>query len=408
MRLPKALSALESSGFALLLFGQAISLQGTWIQSTAQRWLVLELSNAPWILGVFGAIAGLPMLLFPYLAGWLSDRLNRLNLLLVAQVIIFIQALFFGIFVHNNIITIFWACIFAFIMGTGMAFEVPSRQALVFELVGAQNITNALALHSTVFNLARFIGPALAGILMHKGMLAACFFTKAATAIIIILVLLLLKQKIKMGNKPKPSSKFHPPHIAFKNVLTFAKTNFIVGQILFTIILFSILLLPYTILLPPFGRDILGLGAKEYGFLCAANGFGALSGAIFVALFGHIGKRELWWNIGKFLFPTTIMLFATSTSYFWALILLTISGFTMVITNTSAISLLQLSAKDNIRGQLMGLFTMSFMGLFPIGSIIQGTIAQIAGVRFTLFATACLALLIIAICQKSFQKSIVN
>ena len=404
MRLPKALSALGKSGFGLLLIGQAISLQGTWIQSTAQRWLVLELSDAPWILGLFGAVAGLPMLIFPYWAGWLSDRMDRMVLLISAQLIILLQAILFGLLVQTDSINIYWACILAFAMGSGMAFEVPSRQALVFELVGPKHITNALALHSTVFNLARFVGPAVAGLLMHAGMVAACFYIKAFTALAIIFILLILRKKIDTPLSATKQSQSQNLYKAFTEVLLFAKKHTIVGKILFTIITFSVLLLPYTILLPPFGRDILGLGAKEYGFLCAANGLGALLGAIFVAIFGHLGKREVWWRAGIIMFPLSLAILSLVNTYSLALITLIIAGFAMVITNTSAISLLQLSAKDRIRGQLMGLFTMSFMGLFPVGSILQGSLAQVAGIRFTLFSTSMLALITVIIYQKRLKK----
>ncbi len=347
------------------------------------------------------------MLIFPYWAGWLSDRIDRFGVLVSAQLLVLVQAILFGLFVQTSMINIYLACCLAFAMGTGMAFEVPSRQALVFELVGPGHITNALALHSTVFNLARFIGPAAAGILMNAGMLPACFYFKAVSALVIISVLFLLRKKIgTFSGVEVKSAKQSGPLKAFKEVLFFARQNAIVGQILFTIVIFSVLLLPYTILLPPFGRDVLGLGAKEYGFLCAANGLGALLGAIFVAVFGHIGRRETWWHAGIFMFPCSIMILSAARSYHMALAVLTLSGFTMVITNTSAISLLQLSSKDSIRGQLMGLFTMSFMGLFPAGSILQGTLAQFAGVRLTLFATALLALTIIVIHQRSLIPSL--
>ncbi len=405
LRLPKALSALESPGFGLLLLGQAISLQGTWIQSTAQRWLVLELSDAPWILGLFGAVAGLPMLVLPYWAGWLSDRMDRMIILVSAQLVILIQAALFGFLVQSDLINIYYACFLAFAMGSGMAFEVPSRQALVFELVGASNITNALALHSTVFNLARFAGPAVAGVLMHAGMLAACFYLKALTALAIILVLLVLRKKLHETARTAKRSESRSPYQAFKELIFFAKTHAMVGQILFTIIMFSILLLPYTILLPPFGRDILGLGAKEYGFLCAANGLGALLGAMFVAVFGHLGRREAWWRVGILCFPFSITILSVVNTYAVALIVLVISGFAMVITNTSAISLLQLSAKEGVRGQLMGLFTMSFMGLFPAGSLFQGTLAQFVGVRLTLFVTSLVALAVVVTHQLSLKTS---
>ncbi len=178
-------------------------------------------------------------------------------------------------------------------------------------------------------------------------------------------------------------------------MLVFIKNNHLVRIILAVVVAFSICLLPYTVLLPSFGRDLLGLGAREYGFLCAANGLGALVGAIFVALFGHKGDRRIWWKAGIMLFPLFILGFSATKTYLQACVLLLGAGLTMVITNTSIITLLQLSAKDSQRGKVMGIFTTSFMGLFPFGSLLQGSMAQVIGVRETLAIMAVLALSVV-------------
>ncbi len=154
---------------------------------------MLELSNSPFILGIFGAVAGLPILLFSYWGGWLADRLKRTTVLIAAQCLILIQATIFGYLDQTGLINVTEAAILAFALGTGMAFEVPARQALVFDLVGRQNITNALALHSTAFNTARFAGPAIAGFLMDMGLLYLCFYIKAMSAAVILCVLLILR-----------------------------------------------------------------------------------------------------------------------------------------------------------------------------------------------------------------------
>lgn len=391
--LPRALAALRHKGFPLLLAGQVAALLGTWIQGTAQRWLILEITNSPLAVGMLGAVAGLPILFFSFWGGWLADRLPRLTLLNGIHTMILLQSVAFGYLVQTGRINVPEILILAFMLGMGMAFEVPARQSLVYDLVGRRDITNALALHSTTFNLARFSGPAIAGILMGTGMLYACFYIKALSCMAIIAMLTLIKRILPEHNTPpKDRSSRKNFRSSIKEVFFFARTHHIVGPLLLIVVLFSILLLPYSILLPSLGRDNLGLGAREYGFLCAANGLGALLSAMFVAMLGHRGRRETWWWTGGILFPFSLALVGISSTYQQAMFFLFISGFIMVITTTSAISLLQLNAPDHLRGQLMGMFTTSFMGLFPIGSLFQGMMAQYAGVRITITGTSLAAL----------------
>ena len=380
----------HSKPFRWLLLGQAVALQGTWIQGTAQRWLILQLSNAPWVVGLLGAVSGLPILLFSLWGGMLSDRLPRISVLLAAQSLVLFQSVAFGFLVQTGVIKVPEILILAFLLGTGMAFEVPARQSLVFDFVGREHITNALGLHSTAFNLARFGGPALAGMLMGAGLLYACFYLKALSAVVIIAVLVMLSRRAGKGRGRLPAAE---RLTGMRAAIGYAWNHRMMRMVLLLILVFGVVLLPYSILLPSFGRDVLGLGPKEYGFLCAANGLGALAGAIFVSLFGHVGRRERWWWTGAVMFPLTILAFSVSRGYYQALCVLTVSGFFMVITSTSAISLLQLYAEDAFRGRIMGLFTTSFMGLFPVGSLAAGILAQFFGVRATLGAGAAAAFL---------------
>ena len=397
-RLPRALAALAHRGFPLLLAGQVAALLGTWIQGTAQRWLILELTDSPLAVGVLGAVAGLPILLFAFWGGWLADRLPRITFLRGIHTIVLAQSVVFGLLVQYGLINVYEILALAFMLGAGMAFEVPARQSLLFDLVGRRDITNALALHSTTFNLARFSGPAIAGVLMGAGLLYACFYIKAVSCVIVIIMLTAVGRVLPEVNTPPPGSSERKNFInSIKEVAMFSRTHQVVGPLLLIVVLFSILLLPYSILLPSLGRDILGLGAKEYGFLCAANGLGALLSAMFVAVFGHRGRRESWWWTGVILFPVSLIFTGMAASYWQAMTILFISGFVMVITTTSAISLLQLNAPDHLRGQLMGMFTTSFMGLFPVGSLLQGSLAQYAGIRATMIGTACAALIAVIV-----------
>ena len=394
---PRGLASLRHEGYRILLLGQSIALFGTWVQGTAQRWLVLELTGSTFYVGLLGTVTGLPILLFALVGGMLADRLPKISFLILIQSMILAQAFFFGLFVQTGTITFPVVLLLAFVLGTGMAFEVPARQSLIFDLVGKRDITNGIAIHSAAFNLARFGGPAFAGILMSAGMMADCFFFKAFSSICIIGSLLYIKRRFHRLNRPlgeRPTS----PGGAIREALVFVLNHQVLSRVLAAITCFGILLLPYSILLPSLGRDILGLGAREYGLMCAANGLGALMAAVFVALLGHRGERVHWWWTGSFLFPASITAVALAENFLQISLFLFLSGFVMVITSTSAVSILQIESSNELRGRIMGLFSTCFMGLFPFGSFIQGFLAQHAGIRHTMItasvAAFCISLLL--------------
>ncbi len=392
---PSGLSSLRHHGYRVFIAGQALSLLGTWVQGTAQRWLVLELTGSAFYVGVLGAVAGLPILFFSLLGGFLADRFPKINFLIFVHSIILAQALIFGLLIQTGQINFSWILLLALVLGIGTSFEVPARQSLVFDLVGKDDITNGIAIHSTAFNLARFAGPAIAGILIKAGWMQGCFYLKAASAFLIMLVLFYLRKIYPRFNMPIADGKDEQqPFGAIKKTIVFVSSRKELAGILMTIVSFGVLLLPYSILLPSFGRDVLGLDARGYGFISAANGFGALAGALFVAVFGHSGNRKKWWRFGAFAFPLTLTLFSFSISFIQATITLFLSGFIMVITSTSAISILQIEATNALRGRLMGLFTTSFMGLFPLGSLIQGALADLVGIKPTLLTMSLVALTI--------------
>ncbi len=373
--------------------GQALALLGTWVQGTAQRWLVLELMGDPFYVGLLGAVASLPILFFSLAGGILADRVPKVSFLISVQILMMIQAIIFGLLIDLEAISFSAILCLALVLGTGMAFEVPARQSLIYDLVGRQDITNGIAVHSVAFNMARFGGPALAGLLMQAGLMADCFYFKAASAIAVILGLLYVKNRYPDFNRPLRKNVGSPLG-DIGELVSFVIEKRPVFFILLNIMAFGILLLPYSILLPSLGRDVLGLNAKLYGFMCAANGLGALVGAGFVAQFGHLKNRRKWWRLGAVLFPASLVAVSFSRDFVDACLFLFVSGFVMVICSTSAISLLQLFSRDELRGRIMGLFTMSFMGLFPFGSIMQGKFASVFGIRQTILFCAIVALVI--------------
>ncbi len=393
---PRAISSFRHKGYRVFLLGQALALLGTWVQGTAQRWLVLELTGDPFYVGLLGAVAGLPLLFFSLAGGILADRLPKVSFLVFIQALIMFQAMVFGLLIDLSLISFPAILLLALILGTGMAFEVPARQSLVFDLVGKEDITNGIAVHSVAFNLARFAGPALAGFLMQAGLMVECFYFKALSAFAVIAALFYVKRMHPGFNRPLGKRR-ESARSDIMEAVSFIRRKPLLFMILLNIMGFGILLLPYSILLPSLGRDVLGLNAKYYGLMCAANGFGALLGAGFVAQFGHAQNRMKWWRLGAILFPASIVAVSFSRSFLDACVILFLSGFVMVICSTSAISLLQIHSSNELRGRIMGLFTTSFMGLFPFGSLIQGRLASVFGVRQTIFSCG-LAALFLTVC----------
>ena len=403
------LPSLRHPLFRLLILGQAVSILGTWMQGPALRWMVLEIKGSPFYLGILGAVTALPLLLFSLWGGSLSDRLPRTSVLIMAHLVVFIQACSLGLLTDNALITFPLILSLAFLFGSAMAFEVPARQALIFDLVGKDDIVNAVAVHSFVFNLAQFMGPAIAGLLIAAGHTESCFYLKAASTLFVLIIIFILKatcekKSMLSASYPSVERKTGAFPRAFAFPFEFARKNPLSKVVLLIILSFSILLLPYSILIPSITRDMLGLGAREFGFISSANGVGALTGATVAAIFGHRGKRERWWWTGTILFPFSIICLSMVNSYLQALLALFITGFSMVITSTSAISLLQLQAEDEERGKVMGAFTTSFMGFFPLGSLVMGGFAQITGLRETLFAAGSMAFIFVCIQAVKFKR----
>ncbi len=377
--------ALLNPGFRILLLGQSVSILGTWIQGPAQRWLVLELTGSSFAVGLLGASAGLPLLLFSLFGGWITDRLPRIQVLLAANGVILFQALALGSLVQGGGIRLGDILVLAFLFGYSMAFEVPARQALIFDIVGRDAVTNAVAIHSMAFNAAQFIGPAIAGYLMESGLTAFCFYAKAASAAVVIGALVLLQRRGQFEQVQETGGSGKIRFLAsLRETFAFVRAEPRVRTVLLVVTAFGVLLLPYAILLPSFCRDALGLGPREYGILSSANGLGAFSAATLVAIFGHKGNRDHWWWTGVFLFPLAILALSFAPGYYLAMLLLFATGFSMILTSTSAIGLIQISTHDALRGRLLGLFTMCFMGLFPVGSLTGGAVAAVIGIRPTL------------------------
>ena len=281
-----ALSALRHPNFRWFWFGQLLSLTGTWMASTAQGWLVLELTDSEFLLGLVTAIGTLPALLFTLYAGVIADRRDKRRIIITAQIAAMLLALALAVLTDTGRVTIAWILLLAFGLGITNAFEIPTRQSFFVELVGKEDLTNAIALNSAAFNLTRIIGPAVAGALIGTIGIAAAFYANSVSYLAVIGGLLLIRLP-----RFRPSPQRDSVRENLGEGFAWIRANRVAGTLVGIIAVVSIFGLPYAMLLPVFARDVLGVGAQGLGWLLSASGAGALAGGIALAIIGNRVRR---------------------------------------------------------------------------------------------------------------------
>jgi MFS family permease len=380
-------AALRHRNFRLFLTGQFISLCGTWMQTIAQGWLVLQLTDSAFLVGLVTALGSLPVLLFSLYGGVIADRVNKRRFILVLQSLMLLEALTLGVLTALGLITVEWVMALAVFFGFLTAFEVPARQAFVAEIVERKDLMNAIALGSSAFNLARVIGPALAGLLIATLGLSACFFANAASYLAVIVSL----ARIKVEDVGPPATI--PLWTALQEGFAYVFGNRWPRALVIIVATFSIFGFSFMPLMPVFARDALGLDASGYGAMVAAIGVGALAAAFFMAAFG--GRvRQSRLVLGSSILFGAVLLVASLAPNFWvAVILFTICGGIMALNGIAANTMLQTEAPDELRGRVMGFYSFMVLGLAPFGSLQAGWLAEHFGVRwaFALGGLVCLA-----------------
>jgi MFS family permease len=380
-------AALKHRNFRLFLSGQFISLCGTWMQTIAQGWLVLHLTNSAFQVGLVTALGSLPILLLSLYGGVLADRVNKRRFLVVLQSLMLLEALTLGILTTLDLITVHWVMGLAVFFGFLTAFEVPTRQAFVAEIVERKDLMNAIALGSSAFNLARVIGPAVAGILIATLGLAACFFANAFSYLAVIASL--VRMETGATRAPAAASVW----TALREGISYVFGHRWPRALVIIVSTFSIFGFSFMPLMPVFARDALGLDASGYGVMVAAIGVGALAAAFFTAAFGgRIRQSRL--VLGSSVSFGSMLVVGSFAPGFWsAVFLYTICGGTMALSGIAANTTLQSDAPDELRGRVMGFYSFMVLGLAPFGSFQAGWLAEKFGVRvaFAFGGLVCLA-----------------
>lgn len=369
--------ALRHRNFQLFFIGQFLSLTGTWMQSVAQSWLVYQLTGSVVLLGMIGFAGQIPVFLIAPFGGAVADRYNRRKILVVTQTSAMLTAFILAILTLTGNIQVWHLFVLALFFGLANAFDIPTRQAFVSDMVGREDLLNAIALNSSMFNGARIIGPAIAGILVALVGEGWCFFANAVSYIAVITGILLMK--ITPVIRERKGSTLADIAEGF----SFVATNAPVRGLLLLLGLISLMGMPYAVLMPIFADKILGGGSDTLGYLMGASGIGALAAALILASRKQVFGLGRWVAFASGAFGISIILFSFS-NYFWlSLILLVPVGFSMMTQMSSSNTLIQAMVPDELRGRVMSVYSMMFMGMAPLGALLAGTLAGILGAPAT-------------------------
>jgi MFS family permease len=384
-------AALQYRDFRLFWFGQLISLSGTWMQSVAQGWLVYSLTKSPFYLGLVAASGSLPILLFTLAGGVAADRFRKRNLLLMTQALSIFPAVLLGILTDVDMITVWRVALLAAVLGTVNAFDIPARQSFLIELVGRDNLTSAIALNSAVFHGARMTGPVIAGMTIAFLGLPACFYLNALSFVAVIIAL--SKMEIRGGIQKTSNGLVKD----FIEGIRFIKSRAEIYRTILLIAIFSLVAMPFVTLLPVFAGEILNAGPKGFGILVGATGAGALTAALFLAFRGDIGDKSKFISLAALCASFSLLAFSMSRVFLLSVVALILVGWGLVSFLATANSFIQLSVPDNLRGRVMSVFTLVFLGTAPLGNSLVGITADSIGTprAVNISAVICIAASII-------------
>ena len=388
--------ALRHRNFRLFWFGQLISLTGTWMQTIGQAWLVLELTHSAWLLGVVGALQFLPVMLFSLFGGVLADRLPKRKVLLFTQSFAMLQATILWILVATGHVQIWEVLVLASLLGLTNSIDMPTRQAFVVEMAGREDLPNAIALNSSLFNMARVIGPGLGGLIIALLGVAPLFLLNAISFIAVIIGLALIRMNelyalAKRSTSKGKASKQSTLQSLREGLAYVARTPsvLLVIAVIGVISLFGI---NFNVVLPLFATDVLHSGAMGFGFLSAAFGLGSLFSALWLA-WGNRRPSIQHLLTGAMAFCVLEIFFALSHLYVLSLVLIAAVGFAQIVFSATANTTLQTVTPDYLRGRVMSVYMVVFAGSVPLGNLFTGGMAHLYGAPIALLIGACLSLI---------------
>jgi len=379
-----ALRALTHRNFRLFFFGQSISVIGTWMTRLATAWLVFRLTHSPWLLGVTGFAGQFPTFIFAPIAGVWVDRWNKHRVLVVTQIASMIQSFALAALAFSHHVHVWQILALSVCQGLINSFDMPARQSFLVQMVeGREDLSSAIALNSSIVNLARLLGPSLAGIVIAVAGEGYCFLADGISYIAVIISLLMMRVAFVA-----PQKLLQPPVLEdLRAGWTYVRNMPSIRTILILFAIVSLMGMPYTTLMPIFASTVLHGGAHTLGFLMGAAGCGALAAAIRLAMRTTvIGLgRIIGWSAA--LFGIALAAFSQSHIFWLSMVLIFIAGFGMIQEMSSSNTVVQTLTSDEMRGRVMSYYTMAFVGMAPFGSLLAGGMAHWLGAPRTLLIT---------------------
>jgi len=375
MTVPAGLRALRHRDFRVFFAGQAVALVGSWMQQVAQAWLVLSLTNSPLRLGLVGSLNFLPILLFALVGGAVADRLPKRRLLVLTQSLLFCQTATLALLIVTGRVRYWHICVLALVWGIANTIDLPVRQAFVVELAGRADVTSAVALNSAAFNVARIVGPAAAGLLIARAGVAPAYFINAGAFVVVIVALLTVRAR----GTPLPRGGTTIGEEIREGVSYVLQTPRIL-ILLAVLAVISITVFNFSVYVPLFARQVLGLGPEGFGLLMAAVGVGAVGGALTLGAL-QAPSISLLFTTG-FLSCTGLVVMSTIGRFGAAAGVLFVLGWISVMVVAGCQAALQLAAPDRLRGRIMSLHTFIYGGVFPFGAFTVGSISEHWGVSW--------------------------
>jgi MFS family permease len=343
------------------------------MQQVALTWLVYRLTGSAFLLGIVGFSGQLPTFILSPFAGVLADRVNRRRVVIITQTLAMVQATVLAVLTLSGIIAVWHIVALSVVLGLVNAFDVPTRQSFMLDIVESRDdLGNAIALNSSMFNGARLVGPSIAGIVIAAIGEGLCFLLNAISYVAVIIALFAMRIHPKHGAAKRPQKVLEGFTEGFAYAFGFAP----IRSILLLLSLVSVMGMPYTILMPVFAKDILHGGPHTLGFLMGATGVGAMTGALTLASRKSVRGLAKWIPIAASIFAVGLIGFALSRLIWLSMILLFVTGVGMMVQMASSNTIIQTIADDSKRGRVMSFYAMSFMGMAPFGSLLSGSLAS--------------------------------
>jgi MFS family permease len=388
MVFPAALRALRARNYRLFMSGQLVSLIGTWMQMVAQAWLIYRLTGSAALLGLIGFAGQIPVFVLAPLGGVIADRVTRHRILVATQSAMMVLALILAVLTLLEIIAVWQIFVLASLLGLANAFDIPARQAFIAEIVERDDLVNAIALNSSMVNGARIVGPAVAGIVVATAGEGWCFLLNALSYVAVVTAL--LRMRIRAAARPSGRAS---AWAAIVEGFSFAWRTTPIRALLLLLGLVSLMGMPYSVLMPIVADRVLQGGPNAYGVLMSASGVGALGAAISLTVRKGVSGLGRWVAISAAGFGVSLIAFSMSRSLWLSTALLVPAGFFMMMEMASSNTLIQSMVPDRLRGRVMAVYSMMFMGMAPLGALVAGSLATPLGAPATVAigGAACIA-----------------